>query len=95
MALEQSLHHDSKQKGGLIGISHNDSSIAIWTSIAHLRSQVWINVEMSNYINFTKDLISSGIAKSESEASASSLIQIFCKIPLRYVKYLYRMLSLD
>ena len=60
----------------MIVLSHNNSSIDIWTSRAHRGSQAWGNFETSNDINFTEDLNSCAIAKSKP--STSFLIYEFC-----------------
>ena len=40
MALEQSINADSKSKGGVVGITHNQSALQRWFLTAHERASV-------------------------------------------------------
>ena len=40
MALEQSINADSKSKGGVVGITHNQSALERWFETVHEQASV-------------------------------------------------------
>ena len=94
MALEQSLNHESKVKGGVIGITHDDKALEKWTITAHLRSAVVENIKtMSDScknVNKQKDLFTSNIIKSEERVKC--VLEAADKVsdPFEFVEWLGR-----
>ena len=39
MALDQGLNRDSKMKGGIIGVSHDENAVEKWTITAHRHNE--------------------------------------------------------
>ena len=82
MALEQSLNRESKVKGGLIGVTHRESTVEKWTLTAHLRSAVFANLKNmcgANDDNLeNKDTLQCSIKKSKRHTN--QILDIFNKV---------------
>ena len=76
MALEQDLNRDSKMKGGIIGVSHDENAVEEWT--AHLRAAVTSNFSMmselrkNEQLSFCKDLRPVTVTKTDKQVQSLS-----------------------
>ena len=73
MAVEQGLNRDSKMKGGIIGVSHDENDVEKWTITAHLRAAVTSNFKVisklrkNEQLSSCKDLCPITVRKSEKQ----------------------------
>ena len=58
MALEQGLNRDSKMKGVIIGVSHDENAVQKWTITAHLRAAVTSNFKVISELRKNEQLSS-------------------------------------
>ena len=82
MALEQTLNRESKVKGGIIGITHDNTSVEKWTMTSHLRSAVVENLKLLSGVSqdngIHKELLLISIDKSETRVA--SVIEALGKV---------------
>ena len=78
MALEQGLNRDSKMKGGIIGVSHDENAVEKWTITAHLHAAVTSNFNVmlelrkNKQLSSCKDLRPITVTKSEEQVQSLS-----------------------
>ena len=76
MALEQGLSRDSKMKGGIIGVSHNENAVEKWAITAHLRTavtsyfKVMSELRKNEQLSSCKDLRPITVTKSEKQVQS-------------------------
>ena len=79
MAVEQGLNRDSKMKGGIIGVSHDENDVEKWTMTAHLRAAVTSNFKVmlklrkNEQLSSCKDLCPITVRKSEKQVQSLSV----------------------
>ena len=70
MALEQGLNRDSKMKGGIIGVSHDENAVEKWTVTSNFK--VMSELRKNEQLSSCKDLRPITVTKSEKQVQSLS-----------------------